>query len=59
MSKIILSEHNLERQRIIKETIAFDKRPDKKVISKISTKNPKEVERIYWKGQIDLFNVDF
>ncbi|MFS7937861.1 hypothetical protein Hanom_Chr05g00432751 [Helianthus anomalus] len=28
MSNIILSEYNLERQRIIKETIAFDKRPD-------------------------------
>ncbi|MFS7927954.1 hypothetical protein Hanom_Chr04g00315211 [Helianthus anomalus] len=29
ISKIILSEYNMERQRIIKETIAFDKRSDK------------------------------
>ncbi|KAJ0802036.1 putative papain-like cysteine peptidase superfamily [Helianthus annuus] len=29
LSKIILSEHNMHRQRIIKKTNAFDKRPDK------------------------------
>ncbi|MFS8007248.1 hypothetical protein Hanom_Chr14g01258771 [Helianthus anomalus] len=45
MSKIILSEYNLDRQRIIKETIAFDKRPGKeRYISKIWTK--KILERL-------------
>ncbi|KAJ0471516.1 hypothetical protein HanHA89_Chr15g0597011 [Helianthus annuus] len=29
LSKIILSEHNMHRQKIIKMANAFDKRPDK------------------------------
>ncbi|MFS7937076.1 hypothetical protein Hanom_Chr05g00423261 [Helianthus anomalus] len=60
ISKIILPEYNLERQRIAKETNAFDKRPDKeKYIKDLDKKNPREVEGIYWKGQIDFFYVEF
>ncbi|MFS7913454.1 hypothetical protein Hanom_Chr02g00141981 [Helianthus anomalus] len=43
-SKIILSEYNLERRRIIKETNAFDKRPDRDTFMKDLDKNPREVE---------------
>ncbi|MFS7947338.1 hypothetical protein Hanom_Chr06g00547171 [Helianthus anomalus] len=59
ITKIILSEYNLECQQIIKETNAFDKRSDKeKYIKDLDKKNPREVEGIYWKGQIDLVDVE-
>ncbi|MFS7937883.1 putative papain-like cysteine peptidase superfamily [Helianthus anomalus] len=52
MSKIILSEYNLDRQRITKETIAFDKTPEnERDIKDLDKKIPERLKEFIGKDK--------